>query len=106
MAKEEKVYKGATPMYVETNDIQHLTPFLVENLNVGDIIQLVDDNGGESNYVVSYKKENEMRISYSDHETAIEIYYVKGSSGWAYSKTETTDFTEKDAYIKNKISIT
>jgi hypothetical protein len=96
MAKEEKVYKGATPMYVETNDIEHLTPFLCENLNVGDIIQLVDDNGGESNYVVSYKKASEMRISYSDHETAIEIYYVKGSSGWVYSKTETTDFTEKD----------
>lgn len=72
---------------LEVGDVKSLTSEQCESLNCGDIV-VKKDEAGEHAYIVSYKKNNEMCITYADHTIVEENYFEKGVSGWAFIQTD------------------
>ena len=87
LLSKEKV--GMYPMENATT----LTSKQIDMLRCGDIL-VKEDEAGKHAYIVSYKKEDEMCITYCDHARIEEVYYEKGVNGWTYVQTDTTELLE------------
>ena len=71
-------------------DITALTNAQIDKLSVGDTVIK-----GNHSYVVAYKKENEMSLVYTDHETIEEVYYEKQNGNWTHIVTDSFQPQEK-----------
>lgn len=74
---------------IEVGDMTKLTTAQCENLYCGGTV-IKKDSAGKHAYVVSYKKEDEMSLTYADHNNVEEVYYEKHDGVWAHVITETT----------------
>lgn len=72
------------------SDITALTNAQIDKLNVGDTVIK-----GNHSYVVAYKKEDEMSLVYTDHETIEEVYYEKRNGAWTHIVTDSFQPQEK-----------
>ena len=66
----------------EVESVETLTTPFCDKLKCGDIIVKHDD-AGEHAYIVSYKSDDEMSLTYADHQNIEEVYYEKHNGTWA-----------------------
>lgn len=74
---------------VAADDIQALTGDQLEALSAGDKVVKVDQTG-EHAYVVTYKGEGGLCLTYADCENVETIAYNKTESGWAFDDKTVT----------------
>ena len=77
----------------EVGSVTTLPSQICDSLECGDIV-VKKDSAGKHSYVVSYKKSDEMCLTYCDHSIVEEVYYEKGESGWTYIQTDVEKFEE------------
>lgn len=86
--------KRDLPAFLTVPDITALTSEQIEQLNAGDIV--IKETGSKKHtYMVSYRKSDEMYLTYVDHENVEEVYYEKSNSTWAYIQTDNTNISGK-----------
>ncbi len=73
----------------KVTDIQALTGDQLEALSAGDKVVKVDQTG-EHAYVVTYKGEGGLCLTYADCENVETIAYNKTESGWAFDDKTVT----------------
>lgn len=84
-----KIYKNIGRTIVETEDIKTIPSGVLELLEMGDLV--IKKTGDElHSYYVSYRKYNEMSLTYVDHQNSEEVYFEKGENGWEWITTDIT----------------
>lgn len=68
---------------IKVNDIENLPSELCDSLECGQIVIKVTGEE-EHAYIVSYKKDDEMSLTYVDHSCSEEVYYEKSEDTWAF----------------------
>lgn len=80
--------EGTNSKY-ETTDITSLDSSILDLLDAGDMVIKVD-NTGKHTYIVSYRGEGGLCLTYTDCENVETVAYNKGDSGWTYDDTTVT----------------
>lgn len=86
----------------EVADVKALTTEQCESLNCGDVV-IKNESGSKHTYVVTYKQDDEMCITYVDHQNAEEVYYEKHEGNWGYIQTDNTELVSK-TYVDTLMS--
>ena len=86
----ERLYRGLASFKVETDDIQHLSQEVCEELECADVVVKLTGNQKHS-YRVSYKEAGVgMCLTYTDASLAETISYDCVDGVWTYNSTDST----------------
>ena len=93
----EKVYRGVQRLIVETDDWENISQVVLNDLEIGDIIAIVDE-GTKKRYTLVYKEQTEMYFVYTDSGIVKEVYfsYNTGTKKWGYVETFETELGGED----------
>lgn len=87
----EKVYRGVIAMRVETDDIEHLSQEVLDELQCGDVvIKKTVEDGKELRhaYLVTHKQATGICISYNTTGYSDTYSYDKVDGVWTYNSKD------------------
>ena len=81
--------ESSVPARIVTEDIQNLSSPILESLKAGDVV-LKNDVTGEHAYLVSYRGEGGLCLTYTDCENVETLAYNKVEGVWAFDDKTVT----------------
>lgn len=88
----EKMYVNIAQTKIETDNVEALSQEACKTLQCGDKVIKISSSGTKHGYEVAYKSDTILGFVYCDYETIEEIYYEKGSTGWAFVEKHVRSF--------------
>ena len=85
---------SSMPVYIEVENIKALTDKQCEVLRAGDIVNKVDQTGKHA-YLVTFKNQAGMCLTYGDCENVETVAYDKVEGSWTYQSTDVTPIGTK-----------
>lgn len=74
---------------VKVENVKTAVEPIADGLKCGDVVVKVDE-AGEHAYIVSYKKDDEMCLTYVDHSIVEEQYFEKTGDDWSWIQEDKT----------------
>lgn len=87
----EKIYTGICPLRIETDDIQNIAGYILDDLECGDIVVKKTIEGGKAlyhTYIVSHKQATGICISYNTTGYSETISYDKVDGVWVFNSKD------------------